>query len=169
MPQEMEDYRLTQSIAKAEGRPKRGPMPTNFYKPDGTYRSSGDSPTTESGDRGRITVGADTARRHESLPRRPERGYEQHLYINRLGVSEFAGEELYIHTEIQNASSTNPVPITSYEGEKIDVDESRSDRYDFTYAHGLPGGRTLLGRPRRSWGPWTNQTWNKGRVDCITR
>ena len=34
-PQEMEDYRLALLIAKEEGRPKRGPMPTNFFNPDG--------------------------------------------------------------------------------------------------------------------------------------
>ena len=61
------------------------------------------------------------------------------------------------------------MPITSYEGEQIGVDESRSDRYDFSYAYGLPGGRTLLGSPRRSWGPWINHTWDRGKVNCITK
>ena len=111
----------------------------------------------------------ETARRLESLPRRPEWGYEQNLYTNRSGVHEQAGEGLYIDTDIQDASATNPVPITTYEGEVIDVDESRSDRYNFTYAHGIPGGTTVIGCPRRSWAPWMNHTWDRSKVNCITK
>ena len=75
---------------------------------------------------------------------RPEWGYKNHLYINTFGVSEYAGEVLYIDTDILDATSTDPVPITTYEGDVIDVDESRSDRYDFTYPH-RPSGRTDTG------------------------
>ena len=80
-----------------------------------------------------------------------------------------AGDGLYIDTGIPDASPTNPVPITTYEGDEIDVDESRSDRHDFTYAHGIPGGATVLGCPRRSWAPWINHTWDRKRVNCITK
>ena len=97
-PQEMEDYRLAQSIARPEGRPRRGPMPTNRFNPDGSTRSSGDSPPAQSVAGGRIAVSAETARRLESLPRRPDWEYEQHLYTNRSGVHEQAGEGLYIDT-----------------------------------------------------------------------
>ena len=89
-PQEMEDYRLALSIAKAEGRPRRGPMPTNFFNPDGSTRTSGDSPPAQSPSGERVVVSGDTARRPESLPSRPEWGYEQHMYTNRSGVHEMA-------------------------------------------------------------------------------
>ena len=99
----------------------------------------------------------------------PDWPYEQHFYTNRSRVHEQAGEGLKIDTDIQDADAANPVPITTHEGEVIEVDESRSDRHDFTYAHGIPGGTTVIGCPRRSWAPWMNHTWDKSKVNCITK
>ena len=76
---------------------------------------------------------------------------------------------LYLGTDIPDASQDNAVPITTYEGQTVSADESRSDDHDFTCAHTIPNGRVILGRTKTSWGPWMNPTWNRKRMNCGIR
>ena len=84
-----------------------------------------------------VDMRPDTAYRLDSIPVRPEWGYEQHLYTNTPGVKRDAGDGVYIDTDIIDASYSNPVPITTYEEEVIDVDEARTD-----YLRPLPAGKS---------------------------
>ena len=116
-------------------------MPADFYKPAEQNRTFHESPPPDPGMLARVEVSSDNANRLESIPVKPEWGYEQHLYTNTSGAKKYAGERLYIDTDVLDASPSNPVPITTYDGDVLDVDESRTDHYDITYAHSLLGGR----------------------------
>ena len=106
-------------------------MPTRFFKPGDQARLDRAPSSPDPDILVRVDVGPDTAHRSESVPVRLEWEYKQHLYTNKSGVNRYAGAGLYIDTDILDASYSNPVPITTYEGEVLDEDATRTDSYDF--------------------------------------
>ena len=111
----------------------------------------------------------ETAFRLDSIQPREGWRCEQHLYANTSGINRHAGMGLFLGADIPDASQLNAVPITTYEGQMVGEEESRSDTHDFTYAHAIPDGRVVLGSPTASWGPWMNHTWNRKKVNCVIR
>ena len=109
----------------------------------------------------------ETAFRLVSIPPHDDWGYEQHLLANTSGVSRHAGMGLYIGVDILDASPDNAFLLTTYEEQILGAVESRTDDNDFTYAHTIPEGRVVLGGTTTSWGPWTNHTWDRRRVNCV--
>ena len=144
-------------------------MHTNFFNPGEQTRLDWAPPPPNPDIMVRADVRPDTAYHLDSFPARPEWGYEQHRFTNTSGVNRYAGEGLYIDTDMLDASYSNPVPITTSEGEVLAVDAARTDRYDFTYAHSLSGGRALICKPGNSWGPWMNHIWGKCKANCVIK
>ena len=165
-PQEEADYRFALSLS----RPVRDRITTNRYQPDTpAARYVTTEPSSSAASLPPALVMPETAFRLDSIQPRGDWRLESHLYANTSGVNRHAGMGLFLGANIDDASQLNAVPITTYVGQIVDDEESRSDRHDFTYAHAIPDGRVVLGDPTSSWGPWMNHTWNRRKVNCVIR